>query len=185
MVGGNAALGAAKAVRDRALELAPEDLVLAEGTVHVKGAPQMAVTLAALARAADPINTLASGSEPGLRAADYFRSPEGAFASGVHGAVVAVDSAAGMVGIEKYVVVHDCGVMINPTIVEGQYGARHRRRLLREAALRRAGPAADDDLHGLPDPDGHGDPAHRDSPHGEPFEPQPARRQGRGQGRAP
>jgi len=127
VVGGNAALGAAKAVRARALalasdelEAAPEDLVLADGAVHVKGAPQLAVTLAALAYAADPINTLAAGSEPGLRAADYYRSPDGAIASGVHGAVVVVDVATGMVEIERYVVVHDCGVMINPAIVDGQ-----------------------------------------------------------------
>ena len=127
VVGGNAALGAAQAVRARALELAseeleaaPEDLVLAEGAVHVKGAPQMAVTLAALALAANPINTLAPGTAPGLRAADYYRSPDGAFASGVHGVVVAVDVATGMVEIETYVVVHDCGVMINPAIVDGQ-----------------------------------------------------------------
>ena len=127
VVGGNAALGAAQAVRAQALELAsdeleaaPEDLVLADGAVHVKGAPQMAVTLAALARAADPINTLAPGTAPGLRAADYYRSPDGAFASGVHGVVVVVDIATGMVEIDKYVVVHDCGVMINPAIVDGQ-----------------------------------------------------------------
>ena len=127
VVGGSAALGAAKAVCTKALnlaseelEVAPEDLVLADGAVHVKGAPQMAVTLAALAYAANPINTLASGAEPGLRAADYYRSPDGAIASGVHGAVVVVDIATGMVEIESYVVVHDCGVMINPTIVEGQ-----------------------------------------------------------------
>ena len=127
VVGGSAALGAARAVRARALELAsdeleaaPEDLVLADGTVHVKGAPQMAVTLASLAYAANPINTLQSGTEPGLRAADYFRAPEGAFASGVHGLIVVVDTATGMVEIEKYVVVHDCGVMINPAIVDGQ-----------------------------------------------------------------
>ena len=127
VIGGSAALGAARAVRARALNLAsdeleaaPEDLVLADGAVHVKGAPQMAVTLAALARAADPINTLESGTEPGLRAADYYRSPDGAFASGVHGLIVVVDAATGMVEIEKYVVVHDCGAMINPSIVEGQ-----------------------------------------------------------------
>ncbi len=127
VVGGNAALGAANAVRARALELASEeleaaaeDLEMANGAVHVKGAPQMAVTLAALAQAANPINTLAAGSEPGLRAADYFRSSDVAIASGVHGAVVVVDAATGMVEIERYVVVHDCGVMINPTIVDGQ-----------------------------------------------------------------
>ena len=100
---------------------------MADGAVHVKGAPQMAVTLASLAYAANPINTLQAGAEPGLRAADYYRAPDGAFASGVHGAVVVVDTATGMVEIEKYVVVHDCGVMINPAIVDGQISvARHR-----------------------------------------------------------
>ena len=127
VVGGSAALGAAEAVRARALDLAsdeleaaPEDLVLADGAVHVKGAPQMAVTLAALAYAANPINTLPSGTELGLRSTDYYRASDGAFASGVHGVIAVVDTTTGMVAIEKYVVVHDCGVMINPSIVDGQ-----------------------------------------------------------------
>ena len=152
MIGGSAALGAARAVRARALNLAsdeleaaPEDLMLTDGAVHVKGAPQMAVTLAALARAADPLNTLEAGTEPGLRAADYYRSPDGTFASGVHGLIVVVDTATGMVEIEKYVVVHDCGAMINPSIVEARFWVARRRgsrRLLREAQVRRGGPAA-------------------------------------------
>ena len=96
---------------------------LPEGTgwsFHETARRQGNFALAALARAADPINTLAPGVAPGLRAADYFRSPDGAFASGVHGVVTVVDTATGMVEIEKYVVVHDCGVMINPAIVDGQ-----------------------------------------------------------------
>ncbi len=127
VIGGNAALGAARAVRKKALalasealEAAPEDLALADGSVHVKGAPAMAVSLASLALKADPIITLEPGAEPGLRATEYCRPADGTFSSGVHGLIVAVDIATGMVEIEKYVVVHDCGVMINPAIVEGQ-----------------------------------------------------------------
>ena len=127
VIGGNAALGAARAVREKALalasealEAAPGDLVLADGSVHVRGAPALAVSLADLARAADPIVALAPGAEPGLRATEYCRPVDGTFASGVHGLIVAVDIATGMVEIENYVVVHDCGVMINPAIVEGQ-----------------------------------------------------------------
>jgi carbon-monoxide dehydrogenase large subunit len=127
VIGGNAALGAAQAVRQKAialasaeLEAAPDDLVLADGSVHVKGAPGMAVSLASLALAANPITALAPGAEPGLRATDYCSPQDGTFSSGVHGVIVAVDIGTGMVDIEKYVVVHDCGVMINPTIVEGQ-----------------------------------------------------------------
>ena len=127
VVGGNAALGAARKVREKALalasealEAAPEDLTLAGGAVHVKGAPDLAISLADLARAADPILALAPGAEPGLRAADYHGPREGTFASGVHGAIVVVDTGTGMVTIEKYAVVHDCGRMINPAIVEGQ-----------------------------------------------------------------
>ena len=42
------------------------------------------------------------------------------FASGVHAAIVEVDPGTGGVRILRYVVVHDCGRMVNPTIVEGQ-----------------------------------------------------------------
>lgn len=122
--------GAAKAtlkLREKALRLAADrlevaaaDLEIVAGRVRLKGVPEVGVTLAELAAAANPIITLAPGVEPGLRAVEYHR-PEGAtFASGMHGLIVAVDVETGTVKIERYVVVHDCGVMINPAIVEGQ-----------------------------------------------------------------
>ncbi|MCB0062581.1 MAG: xanthine dehydrogenase family protein molybdopterin-binding subunit, partial [Caldilineaceae bacterium] len=60
------------------------------------------------------------GTEPGLEATDYFGPERGATASGVHAMIVEVDPETMMVEIKKYVVVHDCGRVINPMILEGQ-----------------------------------------------------------------
>ena len=127
VIGGTAAVKAATKVRERALELAAvhletaiEDLELVAGSVQIKGVPGHAVGLAELAAQANPIFTLEPGVEPGLRAIEYHR-PEGAeYANGVHGAIIDIDIETGTPTIRKYVVVHDCGNMINPTIVEGQ-----------------------------------------------------------------
>ena len=127
VIGGTAAVKASAKVRKRALELAAvhletaeEDLELVAGSVQVKGVPGHAVGLAELAAQANPILALEPGVEPGLRATEYHR-PEGAeYASGVHGAIIDVDIETGTPTIRKYVVVHDCGNMINPMIVEGQ-----------------------------------------------------------------
>lgn len=127
VIGGTAAMGAAARVREMALEFAAvhleaavDDLELVSGSVQVKGVPGHAVTLGELAAQSNPINSLEPGAEPGLRATQYCR-PEGAeYSSGVHGAIIDVDIETGVPTIRKYVVVHDCGNMINPTIVEGQ-----------------------------------------------------------------
>ncbi len=42
------------------------------------------------------------------------------FSYGTHACRVAVDTETGVVSVEEYVVVHDCGTIVNPTIVEGQ-----------------------------------------------------------------
>ena len=60
------------------------------------------------------------GTEPGLEATEYFGPERGATASGVHAMIVKVDPETFLIEIEKYVVVHDCGKMINPLILEGQ-----------------------------------------------------------------
>jgi len=127
VVGCTAAQKATVKVRQRALNLAADklevaasDLEIVAGRVQLKGVPGVGITLAELAAASNPIITLEPGVEPGLRAIEYHR-PEGAtFASGMHGIILEVDIETGMVRIERYVVVHDCGVMINPAIVDGQ-----------------------------------------------------------------
>jgi aerobic carbon-monoxide dehydrogenase large subunit len=60
------------------------------------------------------------GTEPGLESTRYFGPPRGATASGVHAMIVEVDPLTFMLEVLKYVVVHDCGTIINPLILAGQ-----------------------------------------------------------------
>ncbi|MFN8439949.1 MAG: aerobic carbon-monoxide dehydrogenase large subunit [Caldilineaceae bacterium] len=128
VVAGNAIHAASVKVRGKILkkaaeelEVAEEDLELVDGMVRVKGSPQSAIKLGDLARRANPMRgAVKPGSEPGLEATDYFGPERGATASGVHAMIVEVDPETMMIEIKKYVVVHDCGTVINPMILEGQ-----------------------------------------------------------------
>ncbi|MDQ3809185.1 MAG: xanthine dehydrogenase family protein molybdopterin-binding subunit, partial [Chloroflexota bacterium] len=149
LVTAGSALGlAARAVREKMLALAAElleadqtDLRVGDGMVSVRGAPNRALTLGALATAANPIRyaygsqasqaalrlvkpragaVLAEGQAPGLEAQRFFAPERATWASGQHAAIIEVDPATGNVRFLRYVVVHDCGRLINPTIVEGQ-----------------------------------------------------------------
>ena len=123
------------------LEVTPDDVELVDGTARVAGAPDRALTLGALATAANPIRyaydksaaeaalrlvkpragaVLAPGEEPGLEARGYFAPERATWASGQHAAIVEVDPATGDLRILRYVAVHDCGTLINPMIVEAQ-----------------------------------------------------------------
>jgi aerobic carbon-monoxide dehydrogenase large subunit len=128
VVAGNAINAAALKVRRKILkmaserlEVAEEDLELVDGTVQVKGVPDSAIPLGQLALAANPLRgAVKPGAEPGLEATEYFGPERGATASGVHAMIVEVDPDTLLVDIKKYVVVHDCGRVINPLILEGQ-----------------------------------------------------------------
>jgi len=145
---GNAVGIAARKVRDKALRLAaellevsPADLELADGGARVKGMPGRRLGLGDLATVANPIRyaygrdtseaalrlvkprrgaVLAEDAEPGLEARGYYAPPQATFASGCHAAIVEVDPATGRLAFLRYVVQHDCGVMVNPLVVEGQ-----------------------------------------------------------------
>jgi aerobic carbon-monoxide dehydrogenase large subunit len=89
----------------------------------VRGVPDRSVTLAEIAKivtAPPPAFTFPAGLDPGLEATRYFHPSANTYANGVHVGVVEVDVETGKVSITKYAVVHDCGRVINPTIVEGQ-----------------------------------------------------------------
>jgi CO/xanthine dehydrogenase Mo-binding subunit len=58
--------------------------------------------------------------EPGLEATDYYSPMQATFANGMHAAIVETDPDTAEIRILRYCVVHDCGPMINPRIVEGQ-----------------------------------------------------------------
>ena len=128
VVAGNAIHAASVKVRAKILkkaseelEVAVEDLELLDGTVRVIGSPTTAIRLGDLAARANPMRgAVKPGTEPGLEATDYFGPERGATASGVHAMIVEVEPETMMVAIKKYVVVHDCGTVINPMILEGQ-----------------------------------------------------------------
>jgi len=145
---GNAMHVAARMVADKAkkiaadhLEADPADLELAGGAVRVKGSPQRGIPLAAVAVLSNPVRyafgggteaatqftprarpgpPLADGEEPGLEATGYFSPAGSAWASGCHAAWLRIDPKTYRLEILKYVVVHDCGKVINPMVVEGQ-----------------------------------------------------------------
>ncbi len=128
VVAGNAIHAAAADVRKKILRLASqhleaaqEDLELSDGKVQVRGVPQKAIPLGDLAQAANPMRgAVQPGTEPGLESSKYFGPEGGATAAGVHAMILEVDPETLQVEIQKYVVVHDCGEVINPLILDGQ-----------------------------------------------------------------
>ncbi len=126
---GNAMFAAAQRVADKArqmaahmLEASTDDLELKDGFVAVKGAPGLRVELGDIAKALGgmPGYSIPGGMTPGLDAAVDFQASALTYTNGAHVAEVEVDPDTGAVKIMRYVVVHDCGRMINPMMVEGQ-----------------------------------------------------------------
>ena len=104
------------------LEAAEEDLELAGGDVRVKGAPELSVSLRDVAEAASgvPGYALPPGVEPGLESSVNFMPTGLAYSNSVHAAQVEVDIETGAVTIRRYLVVSDCGRLVNPMMVDGQ-----------------------------------------------------------------
>jgi carbon-monoxide dehydrogenase large subunit len=124
-VAGAAAAIAARKVRDKArkiaahlLEAAEEDLEWERGKFFVKGSPDRAKTIQEIAFAA--YTNHPQGMEAGLEAVDYYDPPNLTFPFGSYIAVVDIDRGTGQVHVRRFVAVDDCGVRINPMIVEGQ-----------------------------------------------------------------
>jgi len=126
-VGGVAIAGACDKVIDKArliaahqLECAAEDLEFVQGTFSVKGSPDKAVPIAAIAFAAFTAHNLPDGVEPNLEA-QYTHDPKNfSWPFGTHICIVEIDTETGKVDVLKYIAVDDCGNQINPLIVEGQ-----------------------------------------------------------------
>jgi carbon-monoxide dehydrogenase large subunit len=127
VVAGSAVRDAASMVRDKVLrvgadllEVSASDVVLSDGVVSVAGAAARSVSLREVARACAPQHALAAGREPGLEAEAHFRPETVTYANGLHAALVRVDVETGAVSIWRYVVVHDCGRVVNPLLADGQ-----------------------------------------------------------------
>lgn len=128
VVAGNAINEAAKDVRAKILNLASDllevsvdDLELSDGKVSVKGVSQRAISLGKLAKEANPLRgAVKPGSEPGLESTNYFGPKRGVTASGIHAMIIEVDPQTMDLSILRYIVIHDCGRVINPLILDGQ-----------------------------------------------------------------
>ncbi|MGH8893910.1 MAG: aerobic carbon-monoxide dehydrogenase large subunit [Actinomycetes bacterium] len=148
VMSGNAIALAARKVRAKALRIAgealeadPGDLEIVDGQVRVKGSPTSALPLATVAVLANPLRyafdeaskaatqfavgdstkpPVRDDDEPGLEGTDYYSPPRSTFANGMHVAVVENDPETAEIRVLRYCVVHDCGPLVNPMIVEGQ-----------------------------------------------------------------
>jgi carbon-monoxide dehydrogenase large subunit len=103
-----------------ALEVAPEDLEVVDGVISARGVPAYSVTVADVAASA----YFGGGSpgphdEPPLASTRGYAPPQ-TYSNGTIAAMIEVDAETGEVEFRRLVSVHDCGVMINPAIVEGQ-----------------------------------------------------------------
>jgi carbon-monoxide dehydrogenase large subunit len=109
------------AIASELLEADPHDLEIAGGTVSVVGSPNIRLPLAELARiAADEPDRFPAGTDTELRATADYDGGMGGWSGGTHCCFVEVDIETGLVEIPRYVVVEDCGLPVNPAIVEGQ-----------------------------------------------------------------
>jgi carbon-monoxide dehydrogenase large subunit len=123
-VGAATALVARK-LRDKAMKLAAhllevseEDVEFSKGKFSVKGAPDKVVSIQDCAFAA--YTNFPDGMEPGLEGVTYYDPPNLTFPFGTYAVMVEVDPDTGEWKVRRVVAVDDCGVRINPMIVEGQ-----------------------------------------------------------------
>jgi len=97
-----------------------EHFEVAGGAVRRRDDPGVALSLAEVATAAILGHRLPRGDDPGLEATAYYDPPASAFGYGTVAARVEVDPRSGEFELQRYVLVHDCGIQVNPMIVEGQ-----------------------------------------------------------------
>jgi carbon-monoxide dehydrogenase large subunit len=148
VMSGSAIALAARAARAKALKVAAEalevdagDLEIVDGIVRVVGSPGAAISLGTVAVLSNPLRyafddaakaatqfavgdvskpPVAEDDEPGVEGRGFFSPMQSTFASGMHAVVVETDPDTAEIKILRYCVVHDCGRLINPRIVEGQ-----------------------------------------------------------------
>ena len=216
VMSGNAVALAARVVRTKALKIAadalevsPDDLEIDDGVISVKGAPGTSIALSTVAVLSNPLRyafdqsaaaatqfagtfdpdkpPVADDEEPGLEGKDFYSPTQATFANGMHAAIVETDPVTAEIRILRYCVVHDCGVMVNPMIVEGQVhggvaqgvgGALYERMVYDES-----GQLLNASFMDFLVPVRVRGPPHRDRPPRDPQPAQPPRPQGRRRGR--
>jgi len=108
----------ARRIAAHLLEASAEDLDWEPGKFFVKGSPDQSVTIQDVAFAA--YTNLAADEEPGLEGVHYYDPPNMTYPFGTYVVVVEVDAETGEWNVDRMIAVDDCGVRINPMIVEGQ-----------------------------------------------------------------
>ena len=148
VMSGSAVALAARAARAKAigvaaaaLEASPDDMEITGGVVRIKGDPESGIALGTVAVLSNPLRyafdeaaqaatqfaggdigkpPVAPGEAPGIEGREFFSPVRSTFASGMHAAIVETDPQTAEITVLRYCVVHDCGMLINPRIVEGQ-----------------------------------------------------------------
>jgi carbon-monoxide dehydrogenase large subunit len=110
----------AKQIAAHQLEASADDLEYAGGAFTVKGSPDKSLPMAAIAFEAFTAHNLPDGLEPSLEANVVYDPPNFSWPFGTHICVVEVDTETGGVDVLSYIAVDDCGVQVNPLIVDGQ-----------------------------------------------------------------
>jgi carbon-monoxide dehydrogenase large subunit len=125
-IGGGAVRKASREVRHlivrqaaQMLEAAPEDIDIVAGNVHVKGVPSRSLTFAEIAHEATTAKR--DQTEPAFDVTSTYRGhTDCGWSTATHACIVEIDLETGLVKIPRYVVVEDCGPLINPAVVDGQ-----------------------------------------------------------------
>jgi carbon-monoxide dehydrogenase large subunit len=128
-LGGGAAHRAAGIIRDKLIAIAaqhlqtkPETIELADRQACIRGDASRSIPIASLARWAQRnVENIPAGMEPGLVATSFVDGPpDGSYTNALHAAVVDIDIKTGAIKLTRFVVVEDCGTIVNPMIVDGQ-----------------------------------------------------------------
>jgi carbon-monoxide dehydrogenase large subunit len=103
------------------LEASPHDLEISGGVISVRGSPVITISLAEIARIVEEEpERLPPGADAKLTITRSYDGGKGGWSGGTHCCFVEIDVETGLVNIDRYVVVEDCGDPVNPAIVEGQ-----------------------------------------------------------------
>ncbi len=123
---GGVTLHGARELKSRVLDVAAlmfeasaSDLEITDGQVVVRGDPDSAIGVGEVARQAAS-GQLGPDVAADLQVEATYDGGEGGWSGGTHCAIVEVDAETGIVTIERYLAVEDCGALINPAVVEGQ-----------------------------------------------------------------
>lgn len=111
-----------RAIAAHLLQVKADQIELANGKASVRGNPGNHIEIRKLARAAlRNVDQMPEGMTPGLEAHASLDGPrDGSYSNAVHAAVVEIDVTTGKMKLRRFVVVEDCGTILNPLVVDGQ-----------------------------------------------------------------